>query len=305
MISVVVPCYNLADYIGPCIESLLKQAPEVEIIVVDDGSTDRSWEVIKSYGTKITAFRIPNQGVSCARNVGLAHAHSAFVSFVDGDDLWEEGFSAAACEKITLADPDWVVASCRELRAGRLSNPQIVQEPSLADPVKSLLEKGWGVPAQFVIRTQLVRDAQGFDATLRANEDLDLWLKLAERKPEIVLCPGSVAIYRVVDGSSSTQFQRLWSTREEVWRRYASSFDEPMRSRLRTRHRSNFYHHVMKPRLTSRGALVSLLKACLACPELAVTVFTDTLRSQLVYLKVVGGRARARIANQFHRGASI
>jgi heptose III glucuronosyltransferase len=91
IVSVVVPAYNAAPYLGACLDSLLAQTqPDLEIIVVDDGSTDETPAILSAYASRCSHLRVvtqDNRGVSVARNVGLAVARGDFVAYVDSDDV--------------------------------------------------------------------------------------------------------------------------------------------------------------------------------------------------------------------------
>lgn len=90
LISVIVPVYNTAKYLPQCLDSLLKQTyPHIEILCVDDGSTDNSWDVLQEYAAKdnrVKVFHQENAGVSVARNKALDHATGEWLSFIDSDD---------------------------------------------------------------------------------------------------------------------------------------------------------------------------------------------------------------------------
>lgn len=95
-VSVIIPVYNDENNIGPCLDSvLLKQSlPGVEVICVDDGSTDGSGQILQDYQKRfsnVTVISQENRGLSNARNRGLAIARGQYVYFVDSDDLLEEG----------------------------------------------------------------------------------------------------------------------------------------------------------------------------------------------------------------------
>ena len=90
LISVIVPNYNYALYIGECIESIIAQTyKNLEIIVVDDGSTDDSRDVLSRYADEVTVIHSNNFGVNHARNLGLKNCSGEFVAFCDSDDFWE------------------------------------------------------------------------------------------------------------------------------------------------------------------------------------------------------------------------
>lgn len=93
LVSIIIPAYNIRDYIGRCLESVMQQSHQlIEIIVVDDGSTDGTWEVIKQYAEidqRIMAIHKDNGGVSSARLMGIEKARGEYIGFVDGDDYIE------------------------------------------------------------------------------------------------------------------------------------------------------------------------------------------------------------------------
>lgn len=89
LVSVIIPNYNYAGYLGEAIDSVLSQTyPNVEVIVVDDGSTDGSREIIENYGDRIAAIFQQNQGVAAARNNGVRQAAGDHLAFLDADDVW-------------------------------------------------------------------------------------------------------------------------------------------------------------------------------------------------------------------------
>jgi glycosyltransferase involved in cell wall biosynthesis len=89
-VSVVIPCYNAASFLRQTLDSVLCQTcPALEVLVVDDGSTDDSAALAEAYGNPVRVIRQPNQGESVARNRGLAEARGQWVAFLDADDLWE------------------------------------------------------------------------------------------------------------------------------------------------------------------------------------------------------------------------
>jgi glycosyltransferase involved in cell wall biosynthesis len=88
-ISVIIPAYNREAYISDAIESILRQTlPPAEIIVVDDGSTDRTAAIALSYGEKVRCISQENQGCGAARNTGLKEARGDLIAFLDSDDIW-------------------------------------------------------------------------------------------------------------------------------------------------------------------------------------------------------------------------
>ena len=89
LVSVVIPNYNYGQYLRQAIDSVLAQTyPAIEIIVVDDGSQDKSEAIVRSYGERVRLIAQRNQGVSVARNRGVQESAGEFVAFLDADDAW-------------------------------------------------------------------------------------------------------------------------------------------------------------------------------------------------------------------------
>lgn len=95
MISVVIPCHNAAGTLKETIDSALRQEIALEVIVVDDGSTDASADVLRSYGARVRWISTPNCGASAARTLGTEMAQGAFIQYLDSDDLLAPGTLAA------------------------------------------------------------------------------------------------------------------------------------------------------------------------------------------------------------------
>ena len=92
LVSVIVPVWNGAAYLDAALQSVWRQGvADLQLIVVDDGSTDDTADLIASYGTAVTPIYQPNKGPAAARNVGLQLATGKFVAFLDTDDVWVDG----------------------------------------------------------------------------------------------------------------------------------------------------------------------------------------------------------------------
>src|SRR5690242_17253835 len=92
LISVVMPCYNTERHIGEAIDSILSQEIEsVQVVVIDDGSTDRSADIARGFGKRVECKSQANAGIAAARNCGVALARGKYLAFLDADDIWMPG----------------------------------------------------------------------------------------------------------------------------------------------------------------------------------------------------------------------
>ena len=89
LVSVIIPTYNTARYVQESIDSVLEQDyPNIQLIVIDDGSTDETVDIIRRYGERVVLLTQQNQGAAAARNAGLAAAEGGYIAFLDSDDVW-------------------------------------------------------------------------------------------------------------------------------------------------------------------------------------------------------------------------
>jgi glycosyltransferase involved in cell wall biosynthesis len=207
-VSVVIPTYNRAWCLREAVDSVLSQDfRDFELIVVDDGSTDPTPQLLEGYGPTIRVLRQDNRGVSAARNAGIAAGRGALIAFLDSDDLWLPGklerqvafFDSQADALICQTEELWV-------RNGRRVNPGkrhrkrsgLIFEPSLELCLVS--------PSAVMVRRVLFERVGLFDEGLPACEDYDLWLRVSCRYPVHLI--DSVLI--VKRGGHSDQLSRSW-----------------------------------------------------------------------------------------------
>lgn len=111
--SIVIPVYNVEEYLGRCLESILQQTLiDFEVICVDDGSTDKSFSILELYASKDTRFKVikqENRGVSAARNTGLENANGMYICFADPDDYIATNFLERIYDEILEHNPDIIV----------------------------------------------------------------------------------------------------------------------------------------------------------------------------------------------------
>lgn len=131
LLSVVIPVYNVQDYLAECLDSALSQTlRNLEVIVVDDGSTDESPQIIADYArrdSRVHAYRQENAGQGPARNLGVTHARGTFLTFLDADDTIPAGSYKFMVRSLQASGSDFSIGSVRRTRYGKTSNPPWVQ----------------------------------------------------------------------------------------------------------------------------------------------------------------------------------
>ncbi len=184
-VGLIIPTYNRAEMLGQAIESVLAQSrvPD-EIIVVDDGSTDGTWELLQGYPPPVYAFRQRNRGRSNARNEGIERCGADFVCFLDSDDLLVPG-SVEARVRWLEANPDHGVVYGQVAYADAAGRPipgELATGPCLRGNIFPALAKYNTIPIlAIMIRRDCLPEPPYFDEKLEKWEDWDFLLRVASR----------------------------------------------------------------------------------------------------------------------------
>lgn len=184
-VSVIIPTYNRGWILKEAIESVLAQAyKDFELIVVDDGSTDNTSNILDDYRSGIKVLSQKNKGVSAARNRGISAASGRFIAFLDSDDLWLPKKLSTQVEFFNQR-PDALICQTEEIwiRNGLRVNPKKRHKKPSGMIFKPSLELCLVSPSAVMIRRSLFERIGGFDETLPACEDYDLWLRISCRFP--------------------------------------------------------------------------------------------------------------------------
>jgi len=210
LVSVVIPCYNQAHYLPDAIESVLAQTYRpLELIVVDDGATDCTSEVAAAYG-EVRCLRQPNQGLSAARNAGLAASRGEYVVFLDADDrLLPHALQTGAAALDDNPYAGFAVGRHRRIDAVGSPLPSHRRSRVSEDHYVSLVSRCWiAMPATVMFRRRMLDVAGAFDTQLGCAEDYELYLRLACRFP-VVDHYVEVAEYRQHPGTISRNAARM------------------------------------------------------------------------------------------------
>jgi Glycosyl transferase family 2 len=184
--SVIIPAYNVGAFIEETIRNVLRrESNDYEIIVVDDGSSDNTCQVLKSIvSAKVSIIFQRNMGVSEARNVGLKHARGMYLLFLDGDDLLESSLFDQVALPMEL-DPKVVVVYGNYRRITENGRPiygyfgGLRRRPS-GSVLRRLLRGNFiASPGMAMVRATTARKVGGFDPSLNMSEDWNFWCRVA------------------------------------------------------------------------------------------------------------------------------
>lgn len=197
-VSIVVPVYNKATYLNACIDSVISQTfSDIEIIIINDGSTDKSKEIIESYhDPRIRLFNIDNGGVSNARNIGIQHSSGEYILFIDADDTIEKDY----CEKLYRiftsfgSEIDILIFGFKMIFEDKIEHIRpyregIVSTQEFRDTFmrEMCARKGiYGYICNKIVRKSFLSDNNiFFDTNLKLAEDLSFWLSVYNCNPRV------------------------------------------------------------------------------------------------------------------------
>lgn len=183
-VSVVIPCFNEKEYVGAAVQSAINQSYDrTEVIVVDDGSTDDSLDVVRQYEDEIQVISTANRGASHARDVGLQRASGTFVKFLDADDILRPHIVSKQVEESRYLDDDRGIVYSdigRMDTDGSNRSPRSLRyrpRPNDTDPLEFLLTSDLNTQCP-LHRREFLLEVGGFDEGFVREQDYDLHLKL-------------------------------------------------------------------------------------------------------------------------------
>jgi glycosyltransferase involved in cell wall biosynthesis len=215
-VSAVIPTYNSAGTLSRAIDSVLRQTVPATVIVVDDGSTDETAQLLKSYDSRITVIRQKNAGAGAARSAGTRAARTDLIAYLDADDAWhpdklEKQLDAFRDPEVGLcgAASQWIDASGAILR---------VYNPAISGYItREMLARNYVITSSAVVRrAHLERLSALFKPELFPVEDWELWVRLST-VCKIVVSPEVLVDYYVLPSSGTrtrtvADFKRLYGT---------------------------------------------------------------------------------------------
>jgi glycosyltransferase involved in cell wall biosynthesis len=198
-VSIIIPSYGQAQFLSEAIESALSQTYEdVEVIVVDDGSTDGSLDIARSYGPQVKVIATTNRGLASARNTGIMNATGEWILPLDADDILREKAVERIVEYARETDADIIGLSVRCF--GKYDQDVIL----IPDPTLEDFKIGNRLAYCSAIKRSALLECGGYSAkmdVLGGWEDLSLWYDLLLRGKKIVTIPEILMFYRTKENS--------------------------------------------------------------------------------------------------------
>jgi glycosyltransferase involved in cell wall biosynthesis len=215
LVSVVIPVYNGERYVRECMDNVFRQTHRpLEVIVVDDGSTDGTGEILNRYPLPIRVVRTEHRNLPSARNRGIESASGEFIAFLDVDDLW----LAEKIEKqvvvfqrrpeigLACTDVEKFPASGRRRSKERL---QLGRKLNRSEAFPLLIRRNFITPSSVMIRRSVSASFGAFDESLNSCEDWEYWLRLAARGVRMAFLDEPLVLYRAHEANMSRFTDRM------------------------------------------------------------------------------------------------
>ncbi len=289
--SIIIPAYNAAGWVKRAIDSTLTQTYSLrEVLVVNDGSTDATAEVLARYGDVIRVLTQPNGGLSSARNLGISEARGEYLAFLDADDYW---LPEKLARQVACLQQDRSLGFCSTRTRVVSPDGEVLGTwdcPTMDSTLlRTLFLRHASIPGSgsgVLMRSQLFKHTGGFDTQLRSLEDIDMWMRLA-----------SLSDYACVDEILTviTKSPTSMSGNLNVMRQSAIQVMKKNRRLLSQKERGRFWRVAYAGMLTDyakwelrRGqrlaAIVHLMEALLRAPiargKLSIGLIIDALRKK-------------------------
>lgn len=218
-VSVIIPSFNHEKYIYECVTSALNQNyNNLEVIVVDDGSTDSTLEILRGFGSKIELVVQQNQGQATARNTGIKLAQGSLISFLDSDDAFVPGKISLQVQKfagdntLDLIYTDYTIVN---------ENSKVIRDvkcpaPDQTDMARAMLAGNFICNGTVMLRRECFYALGYFDESIGPVADGDMWLRLLANKYKFGHLPFSLLKYRIHSDNQSQRFMLMQKCRNAM-----------------------------------------------------------------------------------------
>jgi len=236
LVSVIIPTYNRERFLVEAMDSVRAQTYRpIELIVVDDGSTDNTPQVVEEWGQKcvddsgfeLRYFHQENKGAPTARNLGLIESKGEYLKFLDSDDLLASNAVARQVAAIRDSSADVVYGDWENTYTdgeGRVLRREPKSAGEFSDPVTDLLSMRWSAPFCYLFTRRVVRSSGGWDERMAGNQDFGFALRVALTGAPFKWIRGSIGSYRQhAKPRVSTSNRLQWATSTAIALREAES----------------------------------------------------------------------------------
>lgn len=228
LVSIIMPAYNAERYIKEAIESVLNQTyKNIEIIVINDGSTDNTEEILRPYFKNkiIRYYKQQNAGIGAARNYAIKLSNGKFITFLDADDIYlPEKVEAEAEVLARFCDYGIVYCNLKHFFDGKPDKLlQHQYDFQSGDVFRELLKRDFINPTSVMIRKEVIDRFGSFDSAMRHAEDWDLWLRLSYQGVKFYFLDKDLVRARI-SGSSLSNLNNQWDMKEHALRLFKKLF---------------------------------------------------------------------------------
>lgn len=216
--SVIVPCYNVEQYVEECVESVLAQTyPVWELILVDDASTDHTYDTIvrlSGRDERIRAFTKEHGGLPHTRNYAMKYAAGDYLALLDGDDFWDKDHLRKVKTIIDRSPADMIIHNqhtyfTKTWKAPAVFFPKTSEPLTAEDRLKTIFSLDHGLPGSAVVTVYQMefcrRNGLRYEEHYKCSEDLDFFLAAVSKEPNIVFAYHEFYFYRQDNSNAMTK----------------------------------------------------------------------------------------------------
>jgi glycosyltransferase involved in cell wall biosynthesis len=290
-VTVIIPTYNRCSLLVQTINSVLAQDyNDFEILVIDDGSTDNTKQIVcEIKDNRIKYFHKNNGGASSARNLGLKNAQGQFICFLDSDDLWPDNFLRTMISRLQK-NPQYGAAYCMRtlLFEDGSTKPSYQKEFFFSGQITAQLFQKTFIQTSTICFRKEVLENIFFDESLTNGEDVDVWLKVSART-KFLFVPDVQIIYRPQAISDVTGFDSKYCNRLRVLERFYFKLggDKYIPRKIAMRKLSYAYRSAAKKALKAgcRKAAIELTKMALRYQKWQIRLYLDLIKAYSINKK--------------------
>jgi hypothetical protein len=218
-VTVAIPCFNAAPWIARTVESVLAEGyPDLTVVVVDDGSTDNSAEIVRRFGDRVRLESTANRGGCAARNLGLALADSPYVMFLDADDYVEDGLIGHLARALETSGADIALARFAAERpdGSRQLFQHYPKPPAPVDLFRDWFDRKWLPPCGMMWRAAFLRGVGGWRPNLMMNQDGELAVRAMLSAPKLTVTAEGLAIYNLHEVPSVSKLRSAAALESDI-----------------------------------------------------------------------------------------